>query len=89
MYIMIMLTMCIVVIMNIMWIEVHIELGLADHIWQNKCNTIAQEVYGFGAQFRPAMHAGWLSYIKDTYAEEENAMGPSVTVGQGTLVMNY
>ncbi len=60
------------------------ELGLADHVWQNKRNAIAQEVDGLGAQFRLAMRAGWLSYNKDTYPEEEDAIGPSV--GQGKMV---
>ena len=67
-------------------IQVRIDLGLADHVWQNKRNAIAQEVDGLGAQFRPAMRAGWLKYIKDTYTEEEDAVGPSVR--QGTLILD-
>ena len=39
------------------------ELGLADHVWQNKRAAIAQEVEALGPQFRQAMHDGWLKYI--------------------------
>ncbi len=71
-----------------MWIQVRIDLGLADHVWQNKRTAIAQEVDGLGAQFRPAMRDGWLKYIKETYAAEqaEAAIGPSI--GQGMMVVD-
>ncbi len=82
----------IMVIMHIMliilWIQVLIDLGLADHEWQNKHTAITQEVDGLGAQFRPAMRDGWLKYIKDTYAAQqaETAIGPSI--GQGKMVVD-
>ncbi len=72
----------------ILWIQVRIDLGLADHVWQNKRTAIAQEVDGLGSQFRPAMRNGWLKYIKDAYAAEqaEAAIGPSF--GQGKMVLD-
>jgi hypothetical protein len=53
-----------------------------------KSTTITQEVDGLGAQFCPAMLDGWLKYIKDTYAaeQEEVAIGPSIE--QGRMVMD-
>ncbi len=65
-----------------LWIQVRIDLGLADHVWQNKRTAIAQEVDGL------AMRAGWLKYLKDTYAaqQEEGAIGPSI--GQGKRVVD-
>ncbi len=86
----IMLIICIFVIIIIMLIIlliwVCIELDFADHVQQDKRAAIAQEVDGLGDQFRPAICAGWLSYIKNTYPEGYAANGPSV--GQGTLVVD-
>ncbi len=44
--------------------QVHQDLGLADHVWQDKRAAIAKTVDDLGYQFRPAMRAGWLSYIR-------------------------
>ncbi len=61
------------------------ELGLADFVWQNKRAAIAQEIDGLGAQFRPALHDGWLKYINATYAAqpepEEAGAGPPIAQG--------
>ncbi len=38
-----------------------------DHVWLGKRATIAKEIDGLGDQFRPAMSAGWLTYIKNAY----------------------
>jgi hypothetical protein len=75
------------IILIILWFQVRGELGLADHVWQNKRAAIAQEVEGLGPQFRQAMHDGWLKYIKATYAAQpgEEATGPSI--GQGRVVV--
>ncbi len=43
------------------------DLGLADHVWQDKRAAIAETVDDLGDQFRPAMRAGWLSYIRQAY----------------------
>ncbi len=75
------------IILIIFLFQVRGELGLADHVWQNRRAAIAQEVEGFGPQFRQAMHDGWLKYIKATYAARpgEEATGPSI--GQGRVVV--
>jgi hypothetical protein len=44
--------------------QVHQDLGLADHVWQDKRAAIAKTVDELGDQLRPAMRAGWLSYIR-------------------------
>ena len=40
------------------------ELGIADHIWQDKLAAIAQTVDVLGDVFKPAMRAGWMAYIR-------------------------
>ncbi len=76
------------IMLIILWIQVRIDLGLADHVWQNKRTATAQEVDGLGSQFRQAMRDGWLNYIKDTYAAQqaEAIIGPSI--GQGKVVVD-
>ena len=67
--------------------QVRQELGLADHVWQDKRAAIAKTVDDLGDEFRPAMRAGWLSYIRHAYPEDAApAAGPPV--GQGTLVLS-
>ncbi len=62
------------------------DLGLADHVWQDKRTTIAKAVDDLGDQFCPAMSAGKLSYIRQAYPDNAApAAGPPV--GQGTLVL--
>jgi hypothetical protein len=62
------------------------DLGLADHVWQDKRATIAKNNDDLGDQFRPAMRVGWLSYIRKAYPDSDApAAGPPV--GQGTLVL--
>ncbi len=58
------------IILIIICFQVRAELGLADHVWQNKRAAIAQEVDGLGTQFRPALSDGCLKYIKATYAAQ-------------------
>jgi hypothetical protein len=41
------------------YFQVHPDLGLADHVWQDKRTLIAQSVDNLGDQFRPAMRAAW------------------------------
>ena len=54
-------------------------------MWQEKRAAIAQTVDALGDQFRPAMRAGWLSYIRTAYPDAAAAMPQ--TVGEGTLVV--
>ncbi len=61
-------------------------LDFADHVWQDKRAAIAKTVDDLGDQFRPAMRAGWLSYIRQAYPDNAApAAGPPVR--QGTLVL--
>jgi hypothetical protein len=64
------------------------DLGIADHVWQDKRAAIAKPVDDLGDQFRPAMRAGWLAsaYIRTAYPDDAApAAGPPV--GQGILVV--
>ena len=68
--------------------QVRQDLGLADHVWQDKRAAIAKTVDDFklGDQVRPAVRAGWLSYIRQAYPDNTApAAGPPV--GQGPLVL--
>ena len=47
---------------------------------------IALSVDNLGDQFRPAMRAGWLSYIRRAYPED-SAADASPVVGEGILVV--
>jgi hypothetical protein len=81
----------IMVIMHIILImllfQVRINLGLADHVWQNKRAAIAQEVDVLGLQFRQAIRDGWLKYIKATYAAQPEEMATGPSIGQGKVVV--
>ena len=65
--------------------QVRIDLGIADHVWQDKRAEIAQTVEALGDQFRPAMRAGWLKYIQTAYAVRPASAASST--GQGTLIV--
>ena len=58
---------------------------MAGHVWLDKRAAIALTVDSMGDQFRPAMCAGWLSYIRNTYPDGVATAGPAV--GQGTLIV--
>jgi hypothetical protein len=62
------------------------DLGIADHVWQDKRTAIAQSVDALGDQFRPAMRSGWLSYIRRNYPEDA-ADGAGPAVGEEMLVL--
>ncbi len=66
--------------------QVRQDLGLADHVWQDKRAAIAKTVDDLGDQFRPAMRAGWLSYIRQAYPDNATPAA-CPPVGQGTLVL--
>ncbi len=63
-------------------LQVHIELGIPNHVWQEKCSVIATTIDGLGAKFKPELHAAWLAYISKTYpdgqVEEADSMGESL-----------
>lgn len=62
------------------------ELGIADHVWQEKRALIAQTVDNLGDQFRPAMRTGWLAYLRRAYAED-HPVGAGPVVGEAVLVL--
>ena len=68
------------------YLQVRQDLGLADHVWQDKRTMIAQSVDNLGDQFRPAMRAGWLSYIRKAYPDSD-APDAGLPMGQGALVL--
>jgi hypothetical protein len=49
--------------------QVHVELGIADHVWQEKRATIAAtvQVDALGDRFKAELRPGWLAYIRETY----------------------
>ena len=55
----------IILIISIM-LQVHIDLGIADHIWQEKRATIAATIDLLGDKFKPEFRAGWLANIRET-----------------------
>jgi hypothetical protein len=66
--------------------QVRQDLGIADHVWMEKRAVFAKTVDDLGHQFRPAMSAGWLAYIRTAYPDDAApAAGPPV--GQGILVV--
>ena len=46
--------------------QVRMELGIADHVWQQTRATIALTVDSLSDDFRPLIRAGWLAYINKT-----------------------
>ena len=68
------------------YFQVRQELGIADHVWQDKRTAIAQSVDALSDMFRPALRSGWLSYIRQNYPDGVvEAVGPAV--GEGMLVL--
>ena len=63
--------------------QVHVDFGIADHVWQEKRAAIAASIDGLGDKFKPELRAAWLAYIRETYPD-----GPVVEpdiMGDGTL----
>ena len=74
----------IILIISIMS-QVRIELGIADHVWQEKRAAIAATVDELGDKFKPELRAGWLAHIRETYPDGPAA--PAATVEEETLVL--
>jgi hypothetical protein len=68
------------------YLQIRQELGLADHVWQDKKILISQSVDKLGDQFLPAMRTGWLSYLRRAYPEHD-ADGAGPAVGEDMLVL--
>mmetsp|Transcript_42169 Transcript_42169/g.88148 ORF Transcript_42169/g.88148 Transcript_42169/m.88148 type:complete len:130 (-) Transcript_42169:85-474(-) len=67
--------------------KVRQDIGLADHVWQDKKTLIAQYIDNLGDQFRPAMRTGWLSYIRTSYPEDAADGACPAVVGEEMLVV--
>jgi hypothetical protein len=50
-------------------LQVRVDLGIPDHVWQEKRATIAATIDGLGDKFKPELHAAWLAYIRETYPD--------------------
>ena len=46
--------------------QVRIDLGIADHVWQEKGASIAATIDLLGDNFKPEFRAGWLANIRET-----------------------
>ncbi len=71
-----------------LFVEVCVDLGIADHVWQAKCAAIAATVYALGDNFKPDSRAGWLAYIRDTYPDEAGAAAAAPSVGEDAFVQS-
>ena len=47
--------------------QVRVDLGIPDHVRQEKRATIAATIDGLGDKFKPELPSGWLAYIRETY----------------------
>ncbi len=65
--------------------QVRVELGIADHVWQEKHAAIAYTIDALGDRFKPELRTGWLAYIRETYSDGQVA--PAATMGEETLVL--
>ena len=65
------------------FLQLRVDLGIADHVWQEKRYAIAMTVNSLGDEFKPAMRAGWLAYIRQNYPDGP-VEAPDI-MGDGTL----
>ena len=72
--------------MNLYLFQVRMELGIADHIWQDKSAAIAQTVDELGDNFKPAVRAGGMAYIRKAYPN--GSASGRIALGQGQLVID-
>ncbi len=47
--------------------QIRVDLGIADHVWQEKRAAIAVIIDQLCDKFKPELRAGWLAYIRETY----------------------
>ena len=47
--------------------QVRVDLGIPDHVWQEKRATIAATIDGLDDTINSESRAGWLAYIRETY----------------------
>ena len=65
--------------------QVRVELGIVDHLWQEKRAAIAATIDALGDRFKAELRAGWLEYIRKTYSD--GPVAPAATVEEETLVL--
>jgi hypothetical protein len=63
--------------------QVRVDLGIADHVWQEKRAAIAAGINGLGDKFKPELRAAWLEYIRETYPD--GPVSEPDIMGDGTL----
>ncbi len=64
-------------------LQVRVNFGIADHVWEEKRAAIAASIDGLGDKFKPELHAAWMAYIRETYPNVPVAE-PDI-MGDGTL----
>ena len=64
----------------------YVSNSIADHIWLDKREAIAQTVDALGDEFKPAMRAGWMSYIRKVYPDGPADGGHAI--GQDPLILD-
>jgi hypothetical protein len=64
-------------------LQVCVDLGIANHVWQEKRSAIASSINGSGDKFKPELCAAWLAYTRETYPHGPVAE-PDI-MGDGTL----
>jgi hypothetical protein len=50
-------------------LQVSVDLGIPDHVWQEKRASISATINGLGDKFKPELHVAWLAYIRETYPD--------------------
>ncbi len=63
--------------------QVRKELGIPNHVWQEKSSIIAAIIYGLGAKLKPGLRAAWLAYIRETYPD--GLVAEADSMGEGLL----
>ena len=69
------------------FLQLRVDIGIEDHVWQEKHYAIAMTVNSLDDEFKPAMRAGWLAYISKTYPD--GAAAAVDAIGEGTLILDY
>jgi hypothetical protein len=64
-------------------LQVRTDLGIPEHVWQEKRSFLAASIDGFGDRFKPELRAGWLAYIRQNYPDGP-VQAPDI-MGDGTL----
>jgi hypothetical protein len=64
-------------------LQVRVDLGLANHVWQDKRAAIAASIDGLGDKFKPELRVAWLAYIRETYPN--GPVAEPDLMGDGTL----